>query len=76
MWWLARAGTGFPGVVQPEGSFSAQGSGGHFLVVIPPLDLVVVHRVDTAIPGRVVDRFQFGQLLRLILNARHAVNRR
>ena len=76
MWWLARAGTGFPGVVQPEGSFSAQGSGGHFLVVIPPLDLVVVHRVDTAISGRVVDRFQFGQLLRLILNARHAVNRR
>jgi hypothetical protein len=31
MWWLARSGTGFPGVVQPEGSFSAQGAGGHFL---------------------------------------------
>ena len=76
MWWLARAGTGFPGVVQPEGSYSAQGAGGHFLVAIPPLDLVIVHRVDTATPNRVVDEFQFGKLLRLILNARHHVNPR
>ncbi|UZE49950.1 beta-lactamase family protein [Rhodopseudomonas sp. P2A-2r] len=73
MWWLARAGTGFPGVVQPEGSFSAQGAGGHVLVMIPPLDLVIVHRVDTAVPGRAVDLFQFGKLLRLILDARRAV---
>lgn len=72
MWWLARAGTGFPGVVQPEGSFSAQGAGGHFLVVVPPLDLVIVHRVDTGQPGREVNLFQFGKLLRLILDARHA----
>jgi hypothetical protein len=64
------------GVVQPEGSYSAQGAGGHFLVAIPPLDLVIVHRVDTATPNRVVDEFQFGKLLRLILNARHHVNPR
>jgi CubicO group peptidase (beta-lactamase class C family) len=76
MWWVARAGIGFPGVVQPEGSYSARGAGGHFLVVIPPLDLVIVHRVDTATPGRVVDKFQFGKLLRLILSARHHVNPR
>ncbi|MEH2474726.1 CubicO group peptidase (beta-lactamase class C family) [Nitrobacteraceae bacterium AZCC 2161] len=76
MWWLAKAGTGFPGVVQPEGSFSAQGAGGHFLVVIPPLDLVIVHRVNTGVPDRLVDRFQFGKLLRLILDARHAVTPR
>jgi len=76
MWWLAKAGTGFPGVVQPEGSFSAQRAGGHFLVVIPPLDLVIVHRVDTGVPDHLVDRFQFGKLLRLILDARHAVNPR
>jgi CubicO group peptidase (beta-lactamase class C family) len=76
MWWLARAGTGFPGVVLPEGSYSAQGTGGHFLVVIPPLDLVIVHRVDTGVPGRLVNRFQFGKLLRLILQARHRANPR
>lgn len=76
MWWLARAGTGFPGVVQPEGSFSAQGTGGHFLVVIPSLDLVIAHRVDTGLPNRAVDRFQFGKLLHLILSARDVVNRR
>lgn len=76
MWWLARAGTGFPGVVQPEGSFSAQGAGGHFLVVVPPLDLVIVHRVDTGQPGREVNHFQFGKLLRLILDACHAMKPR
>ena len=76
MWWVARAGTGLPGVVQPEGSYSAWGAGGHFLVVIPPLDLVIVHRVDTGTPNRVVNKFQFGKLLRLILGARHRVNPR
>jgi CubicO group peptidase (beta-lactamase class C family) len=76
MWWVARAGTGLPGVVQPEGSYSAWGSGGHFLVVIPSLDLVIVHRVDTGTPNRMVDKFQFGKLLRLILGARHRVNLR
>jgi hypothetical protein len=44
--------------------------------VIPPLDLVIVHRVDTVVPGRLVNHFQFGKLLRLILGARHAVNPR
>lgn len=69
MWWLARHGVGFPGVVLPEGSFSAQGAGGHYCLVIPPLDLVIVHRVDTDTPGRAVDRFQFGKLVRLLLAA-------
>ena len=76
MWWVARAGTGLPGVVQPEGSYSAWGAGGHFLVVIPPLDLVIVHRVDTGTANRAVNKFQFGKLLRLILGAGHRVNPR
>jgi CubicO group peptidase (beta-lactamase class C family) len=70
MWWISKNGTGFPGVVVPEGTYSAQGAGGHYCVVVPPLDLVIVHRVDTDQKGREVNRFQFGRLLRLILKAR------
>lgn len=70
MWWTARHGTGLPGAILPEGTFSAQGVGGQYCVVLPALDLVVVHRVDTSVPGREVDRFRFGRLLDLILRAR------
>jgi CubicO group peptidase (beta-lactamase class C family) len=70
MWWVTRCGVGFPGVVSPEGTYSARGAGGHYCVVIPALDLVIVHRVDTDQRGREVNRFQFGELLRLILGAR------
>lgn len=67
MWWVARDGIGFPGVITPEGSYSARGAGGHYCMVIPPLDLVVVHRVNTDIEDRQVDGFKFGRLLKLIL---------
>ena len=76
MWWVVRSGIGFPGVVLPEGSFSAQGVGGHYCLVIPPLDLVIVHRVDTDRSDREVSQFQFGRLLRLILDARRRQGQR
>ncbi|MBZ6078709.1 serine hydrolase domain-containing protein [Microvirga puerhi] len=69
MWWVARQGVAFPGTILPEGSFSAIGAGGHYCLVVPNLDLVVVHRVDTDIPLRQVDRFQFGTLVERILRA-------
>ena len=70
MWWVSRSGAGFPGVVLPDGSYSAQGVGGQYCLVIPSLDLVIVHRVNTDKKGEEVNRFAFGRLLRLILNAR------
>ncbi|WP_395672780.1 serine hydrolase domain-containing protein [Inquilinus sp.] len=77
MWWVARQGIAFPGAIVPEGTYSAQGAGGHVCVVIPPLDLVIVHRADTetidgTMKGPTIDRFQFGRLLALILDARRA----
>ena len=72
MWWVARQGIAFPGAIVPEGTYSAWGSGGHYCVVIPPLDLVIVHRADTDVKGQEIDRFQFGRLLALILDARRA----
>jgi CubicO group peptidase (beta-lactamase class C family) len=70
MWWVAANGRGLPRVNLPDGSFWAWGTRGHYLVVVPALDLVVVHRVDTDVPGREVTDREFGRLLRLILDAR------
>ena len=49
---------------------SAAGTGGHWLVVVPHLDLVVVHRVDTDTPGLEVTTSQFGRLMQLIMDAK------
>ena len=70
MWWVAAEGKSLPGVYLPDGSYWAWGMRGHYLVVVPALDLVVVHRVNTDIPGREVTDKEFGRLLRLILDAR------
>jgi CubicO group peptidase (beta-lactamase class C family) len=71
MWWLERDGVFLPGVVTPKGSFAAMGAGGHYCLVMPALDMVVVHRVDTEISGRAVDAFGMGRLLRQLLAALH-----
>ena len=69
MWWVARGDIHFPQMAVPEGTYSARGAGGHYVVVVPPLDLVVVHRVDTDVPGRRVESLEFGALLERILAA-------
>ena len=69
MWWVGRDGIHFPNARVPEGTYSARGAGGHYIVVLPKLDAVVVHRVDTDIPGNTVSSGRFGMLLRRILAA-------
>ena len=70
LWWIAASGKHLPGVNLPDGSYSARGAGGHFILVIPAEDLVIVHRVNTDIPGNSVSSAEFGQLVRLIREAR------
>ncbi len=70
MWWVEQQGRHFPEVTLPPGSFSARGAGGHYLVVIPSLELVVVHRVNTDARNTKVEAAEFGKLLSFILNAR------
>lgn len=53
-----------------DGSFSAWGAGFHFIVVIPALNVVVIHRVNTDDPAKKVTLEQVGQFLRLILAAK------
>lgn len=69
LWWIGQSGVHLPGVTLPEGSYSARGAGGHYILNVPALDLVIVHRVNTDIEGRRVESAQFGQLVRLILEA-------
>ena len=71
LWWVApNGGPHFTSASFNGRVFSARGAGGHFIVVVPYLDLVVVHRVDTDVQGRQVTGAQFGHLVQLILNAR------
>jgi CubicO group peptidase (beta-lactamase class C family) len=73
LWWVAINGNHIPNATLQDGTFSAQGYRGHYIVVIPTLDVVVVHRVNTDIAGTNVDLAQFGRLLQLILDARDPI---
>jgi CubicO group peptidase (beta-lactamase class C family) len=47
LWWTDFLGGAVaPTVTLPEGNFLAEGAGGQYALVVPTLDLVVVHRVD------------------------------
>lgn len=88
LWWVDYSGVQFPEVSIPR-IFSARGSGAHYLLAIPSLDLVIVHRTDNDPPikhaktvaemanrGSVAqDRAQFGHLMKLILDARNSAPR-
>ncbi len=72
MWWVAKDHNRvphFPQVELKEGTYSARGAGGQYIVVIPDRDMVVVHRVNTFEDHSVSGR-QFGRLLALILMAK------
>ncbi len=69
MWWVARQGIFYPHVRVADGTYAARGAGGHVVLVLPALGAVIVHRVDTDQPGRVVTNAQLGRLTRLLLKA-------
>ncbi|MDB5369800.1 MAG: serine hydrolase [Roseomonas sp.] len=69
MWWVSRAGVMLPQVIVPEGTYTAAGVRGHYVTVLPALDAVVVHRVDTDRPGTSVSKTQYGRLISLLLAA-------
>ncbi|MBI5773056.1 MAG: serine hydrolase, partial [Verrucomicrobia bacterium] len=70
LWWTELNGLQLEGVDLPRGSYSARGAGGHYILVVPAWDLVVVHRVDTdKKDGPRVTGGQFGKLVKLIVEA-------
>ena len=70
MWWVAVDGKQYPGISLPEGSFSARGFRGQYLVVVPAWDLVVCHRVNSFQEKTAVSKTEFGKMLALIAAAR------
>ncbi len=69
MWWVERQSLLFPFLNAPAGSYAALGAGGHVLLVIPALRAVMVHRVDTDVPGKAVSQAQLGRLFAKVLAA-------
>jgi CubicO group peptidase (beta-lactamase class C family) len=69
MWWIAVDGRHLPNVNLAEGSFSAQGGPGQYLLVIPAHDIVIVHLVDSFDSAKEVPIGQFGHLIQMILQA-------
>ncbi len=72
MWWVAVDGNMFPGVTLPQGSFAALGLGGHFVVVIPAFDTVIVHRMDSETNRQTssISRELLGGFLKTLLAAK------
>ncbi|HEX8059566.1 MAG TPA: serine hydrolase [Cyclobacteriaceae bacterium] len=72
LWWVSRDFNKFPhlpNVKLPEGTYSARGAGGHYVLIIPAYDMVIVHRVNTDIKDNSVSSPEFGKLVNLILKA-------
>jgi CubicO group peptidase (beta-lactamase class C family) len=73
MWWVARDDNKFPhlpNVELPEGTYSARGSGGHLVLIIPEYQMVIVHRADTDVKGKRIEKEALGSLVNLILSAK------
>jgi CubicO group peptidase (beta-lactamase class C family) len=74
MWWVAKKGNKYPhspGVNIPEGSYSARGYGGHYILIVPAYNMVIVHRVNTDEPDHSVSGKEMGHLVNLIFEARN-----
>ncbi len=72
MWWVVKEGNKFPHfpfVRLKDGSYSARGAYGQYIIVIPEYDMVIVHRVDSFEEGNLVSDNGMGLLVKKILDA-------
>ncbi len=70
MWWVEVDGQHFDSVEQvPEGTYTARGARGHVLAVVPNMDLVFVHRTDTAVSGQRVTYGDIGRVFEIVVNS-------
>lgn len=75
LWWVTLNNRLFKNVKAGNNAFAGTGIGGHYLVMIPDLDLIVVHRTNAdftrnGMEGVMIGDEQFGALLNLILDAK------
>ena len=69
MWRTSENGGPYPNIHLRQRTFGHSGLGVHFFMVMPSRNLVIVHRVNTDIPGPYPGANQLGRLLWLILDA-------
>ncbi len=69
MWWTGDGDSCFAHVRVNGHCFFAAGNYGQYVLVIPSLDLIVVHRVDTDVTRAHPSSAQVGRLLWLILSS-------
>jgi CubicO group peptidase (beta-lactamase class C family) len=74
MWWTGIRGGLFPNINVTGHSYYASGAAGHWIIILPYRNLVIIHRVDSDKPGTEVYEFQMGTLLWLILAAAGETN--
>ena len=71
MWWTTGPNDAkLWGMDVDEGSFALAGSGGHFVLIMPASDIIIVHRVNTTLDDREVNGRDLSTLLQKILAAR------
>jgi CubicO group peptidase (beta-lactamase class C family) len=70
LWWTALNGDFIPFVDLGDDAFGLEGSHGHYLIIAPALNLVIVHRSADDSGFQDVTQAEFGHLLELILSAR------
>jgi len=70
LWWTALNGDFIPFVDLGDDAFGIEGSHGHYLLIAPALNLVIVQRCADNSGLRDITRAEFGHLLELILSAR------
>ncbi len=51
MWWVGTIASALDNPPELEGSYSAEGVGGHLIAIVPKLDLVIVVRANTWLPA-------------------------
>jgi CubicO group peptidase (beta-lactamase class C family) len=72
MWWVVKNNNKlphFPFVELKEGTYSARGAYGQYILVIPEYDMVIVHRVNSFERGNNVSGSRFGMIVKMILMA-------
>ncbi len=81
LWWVEHGGVHLDGGATLPGMYSAQGAGGHYILIVPTLDLVIVYQFDNepqhkdvqgvlyAAQKKGIYDNQFGHLVKLILDA-------
>jgi CubicO group peptidase (beta-lactamase class C family) len=70
MWWIQVGAKDHPELGIPDGTFTASGSGGQRLTVVPSIETVVVNMMNTDVPGPRIGSDAWDSILSVVLAAR------